>query len=140
MVYWRDISFSTPNSWQGTIGWSSLVLMATTNLKIVTSDLSGAKEAATVTFGIKGTWYEIDLTDQEEGSLAEVLNTYVQAGRKATNKAEKKRDVPETTVEQRDIIRQWAKSEGLEVMERGRIPKKITAMYIAKHGSLPEAV
>ncbi|MFC4048340.1 Lsr2 family protein [Actinomadura syzygii] len=102
---------------------------------IVESDLSGKGDAATITFGLGGTWYEIDLTPEEEEKLASTLKTYIEAGRKAAadNKPEKVRQVPETTVEERDEIRAWAKKEGIELAERGRIPKKVMAAYDAAH-------
>ena len=34
---------------------------------IVESDISGKPDAATVTFGLGDTWFEIDLTDEERG-------------------------------------------------------------------------
>lgn len=111
--------------------------MATTNLTIVSSDLSGEKDAATITFGIKGTWYEIDLTPEEQKDLESTLKTYVEVGRKAAAKAAKKKDVPDTTPEQRELIRTWAQEAGMEVAERGRIPKKVLAAYVAKNGPLP---
>jgi hypothetical protein len=108
--------------------------MATEHLTIVKSDLSGDTEAATITFGLGGTWYEIDLTKAEEEQLQKSLKTYLKAGRKATPKQpEKRKVVPETTAEQREQIRAWARSEGFEVPERGRIPKEIVAAWNEAH-------
>lgn len=108
--------------------------MATEHLTIVKSDISGSAEAATITFGLGGTWYEIDLTKDEEKQLEKALKTYLTAGRKATPKQpEKRKVVPETTAEQREQIRTWAQSEGFEVPARGRIPKEIIAAWNKAH-------
>lgn len=100
---------------------------------IVESDLSGKPEAATATFGLGDTWYEIDLTAEEEKKLKEALKPYLKAGRKAGKSASKKRVVPETTAEERDKIREWAKKEGYEFAERGRIPKNVMKAYDEAH-------
>ncbi|MDX2547488.1 Lsr2 family protein [Streptomyces sp. WI04-05B] len=103
---------------------------------IVESDLSGKPDAATQTFGLGDTWYEIDLTPEEQKKLEEALKPYLEVGRKAekTTPAPKKRVVPETTTEERDKIREWAKKEGLEFAERGRIPKTVMKAYDEAHG------
>ncbi|MGW1786173.1 histone-like nucleoid-structuring protein Lsr2 [Streptomyces sp. NPDC002143] len=100
---------------------------------IVESDLSGKPDAATQTFGLGDTWYEIDLTAAEQKKLEEALEPYLKVSRKAGKPAPKKRVVPETTAEERDKIREWAKKEGYEFAERGRIPKKVMNAYDEAH-------
>ena len=113
------------------------MLMTTRNLKIVESDLSGDADASTVTFGVGDTWYEIDLTKEEEAAFDQALQAYLRAGRKANPRKEAKpKVVPETTPEQREAIRKWAAEQGFEFADRGRIPKKIIAAYEAKFGKL----
>ncbi|MFE6939618.1 histone-like nucleoid-structuring protein Lsr2 [Streptomyces chartreusis] len=101
---------------------------------VVDSDLSGKPDAATQTFGFGDTWYEIDLTAEEQKKLEAALKPYLKAGRKAGQSAPKKRVVPETTAEERDKIREWAKKEGYEFAERGRIPKNVMKAYDEAHG------
>lgn len=84
-------------------------------------------------FGLGDTWYEIDLTPDEQKKLEEALKPYLKAGRKAGKPAPKKRVVPETTAEERDKIREWAKREGYEFAERGRIPKNVMKAYDEAH-------
>lgn len=110
--------------------------MATKNYKVVESDLSGEKDASTVTFGLGETWYEIDLTSAEQQQLLEALELYQSHARKASPRVGKKKVVPETTPEKRDEIRAWAKAQGYEFADRGRIPKKILAAYEAQFGKL----
>ncbi|MDH2390040.1 Lsr2 family protein [Streptomyces sp. HNM0663] len=102
---------------------------------IIESDLSGKPDAATVTFGLGDTWYEVDLTAEEQKDLENALKSYLKVSRKAGKAAPvKKRVVPETTAEERDRIREWAKKEGHEFAERGRIPKKVMKAYDEAHG------
>ncbi|MFC9755182.1 Lsr2 family protein [Streptomyces sp. NPDC056921] len=100
---------------------------------IVESDLSGKPDAATVTFGLGGTWYEVDLTPEEQKELERALKSYLKVGRKAEEKPAKKQVVPETTAEEREKIREWAREEGLEFAERGRIPKTVQKAYDEAH-------
>lgn len=114
-------------------------VMTTKNIKVVESDLSGEADAATVTFGIAGTWFEIDLTEQEQAEFFAQLKTYQDAARKATTAPGRRRHVPETTPAQREEIRAWAAAQGLEVAQRGRIPKNVIAAWEAEHGPLDSA-
>ncbi|MEV7870126.1 Lsr2 family protein [Streptomyces sp. NPDC088124] len=100
---------------------------------VVESDLSGKPDAATATFGLGDTWYEVDLTAEERKKLEEALKPYLKVSRKAGKAAPKKRVVPETTAEEREKIREWAKQAGHEVAERGRIPKKLMKAYGEAH-------
>lgn len=47
-------------------------------------DLDGSEASETVTFGLDGTTYEIDLNDKNAATLRDALATYVTAGRKVT--------------------------------------------------------
>lgn len=105
--------------------------------KVIESDLSGREDAKTVTFGLGDTWYEVDLTKDEQKQLEEMMSTYLKAGRKAEQGAPKKPLVPETTPEERERIREWGRENGFEFAERGRIPKKLQRAYDEAHGIPP---
>jgi len=101
--------------------------------KVVESDISGKPDAATVTFGLGDTWYEIDLTVEEKKELERKFKDYLSHGRKASPKGEKKRLVPDTTPEERETIREWGRANGFEFAERGRIPKPLQKAYDEAH-------
>ncbi|MFI9629240.1 Lsr2 family protein [Streptomyces sp. NPDC052042] len=109
--------------------------MATEFVSVIKSDLTGERDAATVTFGLEGEWYEIDLTDKEKAKLRDILKPYVGKGRKSKRKP-RKLDVRETTPEERVKIRDWAQEEGLDVSEFGMIPKHIVDAYDEAHGNV----
>jgi hypothetical protein len=102
--------------------------------EVFESDISGKPDAATVTFGLEGEWYEIDLTDDEKKQLESKLRSYLTKGRKAAPKQpEKKRMVPAMTPEEREKIRAWGRENGFDVPEFGRIPKQLQAAYDKAH-------
>ncbi|KOT51128.1 MULTISPECIES: histone-like nucleoid-structuring protein Lsr2 [Streptomyces] len=101
---------------------------------VIVSDLSRKPDASTVSFGLGGMWYEIDLSPDEQEELAEKLKPYVKVGRKAGTTLVKKRVVPKTTAEERAKIREWAREQGYEVNERGRILKDVMKAYDEAHG------
>lgn len=105
--------------------------MATRTVHV--SDISGEPDAATMTIGLAKTWYEVDLTTSEEDALQRLLDPYVRSGRRIGPTLTKKRVVPDTTVEEREKIRVWAKGNGYELAEYGRIPKKVFAAYNEAH-------
>lgn len=110
--------------------------MATIERKI--SDLSQAEDGVTtLDFALDGTGYEIDLTGQEADGLRGVLADYVSHARKATSgkapagKATRISGTRTTSAdkEQNQAIRGWARKNGSQVSERGRIPAGVIAAY-----------
>lgn len=94
----------------------------------------GIGEGETVHFSLNSIAYEIDLTTENADELREVLEPYISAARRSSASssrgASRKRAAssPETAV-----IREWAKANGHDVSERGRIPANVTEAYRAEH-------
>jgi len=108
--------------------------------KVVThliDDLDGKEANETVSFGLDGANYEIDLSDKNASKLRDALAAYVDAARKAGRVPAKgargriSGGRATTDREQNQAIRQWAKKAGLNVSERGRIPAEIVEKYHA---------
>ncbi|WP_087099340.1 histone-like nucleoid-structuring protein Lsr2 [Nocardiopsis sp. JB363] len=106
--------------------------------RVIESDISGEPDAATFTFGVGDQWYEVDLTTEEREKLEVSLKEYMKVGRKASKEPGKKKVVPNTTTEERERIRKWAKDNGHEVAEYGRIRKGIFKAYWDAHGGPPK--
>lgn len=101
---------------------------------VVVSDISGEADATTITVGHAGQWHEVDLTEPEKDELETFLQPYMSAGRLiGPSLAEKKRVVPETTVEERAAIRDWGHEQGYEFAGHGRIPMHVYNAYMAAH-------
>jgi hypothetical protein len=96
-------------------------------------DLSGEEAQETVRFGLDGTNYEIDLTEQNAEALRTALAEYVGRGRKAGSgrqpatspKTASSRSKREDTQQ----IRQWAQENGFNPSSRGRITQSIIDAY-----------
>lgn len=99
---------------------------------LLEDDLSGGPAEATVRFGLDGATYEIDLNEENASKLRESLQPYVENARKAAG-ARQRRTRGSLNRERSADIRSWAKSAGIQVSDRGRIPAEVVAKYEAAH-------
>ena len=101
---------------------------------LLVDDLDGSEATETVTFGLDGVSYEIDLSSGNAGEPPQRARPYVDHARKAGNaQARRRRQRNGAGREQSARIREWARSHGHKVNERGRIPGNIVAEYEAAH-------
>jgi hypothetical protein len=108
--------------------------MAKTTITQITDDLDGSKDAKTYSFAWQGTEYSIDLNNKNFKALDKLLRPYIEAGEKVTRRSSSsRRSSSPSTREDFSSIRAWAKSQGLEVSDRGRIPRAIVEKYAAAH-------
>ena len=105
--------------------------------KVVVSlvdDLDGGKADETVDFSLDGKNYEIDLSDKHAAALRKALASYVAAGRRP-NGARCGRARVETVAAsageraRNQAIREWARTQGMKVSDRGRIPSEVIDAY-----------
>ncbi len=105
-----------------------------TNVKLL-DDLDGGKAAETVTFGVDGVGYEIDLSVKNARALRKALAEFVTAGRqiKAQAQASVARSGSRGKAAGPDaaVIRQWANEAGVPVSVRGRVSAEVRAQYLA---------
>lgn len=102
---------------------------------VLVDDLDGSDADETVTFGLDGTTYEIDLNDSNAAALREALSGYVGHARKVTGGARRGRKASGSSASGTNTkdVREWAKSQGMEVSERGRISADVQQAYDAAH-------
>jgi hypothetical protein len=99
----------------------------------LTDDLSGAEipsgKGETVTFSLDGRSYEIDLTAKNASGLRKALRPYIEAGRPIKNS----RRHPTRTRVAADTrtVKEWARANGHQVGDRGRIPKAVIDAFDA---------
>jgi nucleoid-associated protein Lsr2 len=104
----------------------------------LTDDLEGGKAAETVRFGLDGRGYTIDLSTRNAKALRKVLAPYVESGRQVrTGPAPRGRSraAAARSASNTRQIREWARSQGIEVADRGRIPGELAARFHSAHGS-----
>ncbi len=102
---------------------------------VLVDDLDGTEATETVSFGLDGTTYEIDLNDANAAALREALSGYVGHARKVTGggrRARKSTGSAASSSHTKDV-REWAKSQGMDVSERGRISADVQQAYDAAH-------
>ena len=94
-------------------------------------DLDGGPADETVRFGLGGTDYEIDLSKKNATAFRRQLAPFIEHARRAGRGPQRR---PGRTVSSRERsadIRAWAKDQGIEVSERGRIPASVAERYDA---------
>lgn len=106
-------------------------------------DTDGSTADETVTFGLDGTNYEIDLSHKNAEGLRSELEKFLHAARRVgrggimpaarrgrgTGSAPTKSDRA-----QNQAIRDWAKRKGIQLSERGRIPRNVIEQYESEAG------
>lgn len=100
--------------------------MAIKTLVSIESDLSGKSPAETVMFGWNGYQYEIDVTEEEKSELGSRFEDIIQVARVKGKRANGKPRPARSNLEASPAtVREWARSQGLDVPKRGRIPSEI---------------
>lgn len=111
--------------------------MATVTRTVLVDDLDGNdNDVETVRFSIDKHDYEIDLSAENAARLRVKLDRFVAAGHEVR---QSKRVVRKQVVsgavskEQTQAIRRWARENGYQVSERGRIPANFREAFEAAH-------
>jgi len=100
-------------------------------------DIDGSEAEGTVRFGLDGAEYEIDLNAKHADALRKSLARYVDAARKSSGSrrpARRGRRVSANGLNSTEV-REWAKSQGIDVKERGRIPAELVVKFKAATGA-----
>ena len=102
-------------------------------------DIDGGEAEGTVRFALDGTEYEIDLNAEHTEELRSALGKYVTHARKVgggvrrgargVGRAGRGASAPNTTE-----VRNWARENGIEIKDRGRVPADVMAKYQAATG------
>jgi len=105
--------------------------MATKTIVTMHDDLTDEPADATVSFGLDGRDYEIDLTDVNAEELRKALGKYVEAGRKVGGVRGRRRGSRSVGDVDPKAVRAWAAAKGYEVSNRGRVPAAVIEAYRA---------
>jgi hypothetical protein len=94
-------------------------------------DIDGGEAEGTVRFALDGTEYEIDLSAKHSGELRDSLKTYIAHARKVGGRS--RRGTARTGRKPSAIdtvaVRAWARENGFDIKERGRVPASVIAKY-----------
>jgi hypothetical protein len=103
-------------------------------------DLDGTASEGinTVTFGLDGASYEIDLTENNAERLRESLARYLGAARRTGGRIKRSTTTgpatrPTADRDQTKAIREWARNNGWALADRGRIPANVVTAFDEAH-------
>ncbi|MFF5304887.1 Lsr2 family protein [Streptomyces sp. NPDC013161] len=110
--------------------------MAQKTVVLLTDDISGGDADQTLIFGLDGKSFEIDLNDRNAEKLRKALRPYIEAGRKTggRNSTRGRGAGATSSGEDTAAIRSWAKENGHEINDRGRVPANIREAYAKANG------
>ena len=109
---------------------------------VLVDDIDGSEATETVTFGLDGTSYEIDLNDDHAAGLRDALAQFIGHGRKvgsAPRRGGGRRsgsgsgNGSSNGGPSAKEIRDWARENGHEVPDRGRVSAEVREAYAAAH-------
>jgi Lsr2 len=93
-------------------------------------DIDGGAADGTVRFGLDGTDYEIDLSGEHTDELRSALGKFIEHSRKVGGTARRSaRGVRSAPAVDTAKVREWAKGNGYDIKDRGRVPAELVAKY-----------
>lgn len=103
---------------------------------LLLDDVDGGTAVETVTFALDGSSYEIDLSAENAQQLRERFTTWIpharKSGRSARSGASARTARPSGGPDLNDV-RNWARDNGFQVSDRGRISVQVMEAYQAAH-------
>ena len=103
---------------------------------LLIDDLDGGEAADTVRFGLDGTEYEIDLSAAHSDELRKAMERYLAHARRTGGTARSAARGHRTSAAVDTAkVREWAKGQGIEVKERGRVPADVVEQYKTAAGA-----
>lgn len=102
---------------------------------VLEDDLDGSAAEQTVSFALEGDSYEIDLSAANAAALRDALAPYIGSARRTSGRRSSRRSSARgrTSGPTPAEVRDWARAEGRDVSDRGRVPADVRAAYDAAH-------
>ena len=108
--------------------------MARQTVETLVDDLDGSPAAETISFGLDGQEYQIDLSKRNAAAFRRLLDRYVHAaqGRSSSGTRPGGRRRTSSTDRGYDLakLREWAAANNIEIPARGRIPGSVVEQFI----------
>ena len=96
-------------------------------------DLDGGQAEETVSFSLDGVSYEIDLSRKNANKMRDSLALYVGSARKVGGRRRRGSAKASARTGSSAEIREWARNNGWDIPERGRIAAEVREAYEAAH-------
>jgi nucleoid-associated protein Lsr2 len=102
-------------------------------------DIDGSEAEGTVRFALDGAEYEIDLNAKNAEALRKALSRYVEAARRSSGTTARRpgragRRAAASGLNTTEV-REWAKAQGIDVKDRGRVPAELVVRFRAATGN-----
>ena len=113
--------------------------MAQKTIVELVDDLDGGTANETVAFGLDGTEFVIDLSDANAARLRDFLAPFVNHARRVGGRKQRASSAvagggaPKSSGDENQVIREWARSQGKTVAERGRLPQALVVQFQEAH-------
>jgi hypothetical protein len=103
---------------------------------VLVDDIDGSDAVETVTFALDGVDYEIDLSEEHAGELRSAVSLYIgharrTGGRRKSGRRSSAAATSEDAAPSAADIRAWARDNGYDVPERGRVSAEVREAYAA---------
>jgi hypothetical protein len=107
--------------------------MAQTMKIELVDDLDGGEAEETVTFGLDGVEYEIDLSAANAERLRQQLAEFVEVSRRTGGRLKRgaaaAKNGQAESGPKASAVREWLRNQGHEISERGRIPNELVRKF-----------
>lgn len=96
---------------------------------VLVDDIDGTDATETVSFALDGREYEIDLSEKNAQKLRDSIAPYVGHARRGGGSRRRNRTGGPSPAD----IRAWARENGFDVPDRGRVASHVREAYLAAH-------
>jgi nucleoid-associated protein Lsr2 len=100
---------------------------------VLIDDIDQSDAEETVTFGLDGKDFAIDLNKKNARSLRDALAPYVAHARPVSGRGGRRSSAKAAGGTAPSEIRAWARENGFDVPERGRVSAEVREAYAAAH-------
>jgi hypothetical protein len=106
--------------------------MASKTTIVLEDDLEGGPADETLRFSLSGKDYEIDLNTKNAALFRKQLKVFVDHARPAGARQARRPTRTASSRQRSAAIRAWAKEQGIDISDRGRIPANVIERYQAE--------
>lgn len=97
---------------------------------LLIDDLDGSDAVESITFAVDGVSYEIDLNEKNAAGLREAFAPWIGHARRSGGRKTSSRRTSGGRSSDAGKIREWARANGYQVSDRGRVSEEIRAAYV----------
>lgn len=102
-------------------------------VQVLEDDIDGGDATETVTFGLDGVAYEIDLAETNAAALRAAVGSWTEHARRTGGRRARGRSTASTTRQDLNEVRSWGRANGYTVSDRGRVSREVQDAYDKAH-------